>query len=130
VRGEPYAYWYLCRHEYFQWRAILPTPESRARLAGVGYDGSVLAFVEGKTRTILESANSSPDFPRIREDAVNWEKRCNLSRMARQFLRARHIESAECRFDVLSQAKRGRAQNLACACTKVRSTRNGIDSAS
>lgn len=68
----------------------------------VGYEGSVLAFVEVKTRTILESANSSPDFQRIPEEAVNWEKRRNLSRMARQFLRARHIESAECRFDVLA----------------------------
>jgi len=51
----------------------------------VGYDGPVLAFVEMKTRTILESANSSPDLLRIPEDAVNWEKRRNLSRMARQF---------------------------------------------
>jgi Holliday junction resolvase-like predicted endonuclease len=77
-------------------------PGIKGEIGRVGYDGSVLAFVEGKTRTMLESANSSPDFPRIREDAVNWEKRCNLSRMARQFLRARHIESAECRFDVLA----------------------------
>jgi hypothetical protein len=45
----------------------------------------VLVFVEVKTRTILESANSSPDLLQIPEDAVNWEKRRNLSRMARQF---------------------------------------------
>src|ERR1700734_913302 len=36
------------------------------------------------------------------ESAVNIEKRRNISRVAQQFLRARHIESAECRFDVLA----------------------------
>jgi Holliday junction resolvase-like predicted endonuclease len=69
----------------------------------VGYDGSVLAFVEVKTRTMPEAAaSSSQALQRTPEDAVNWEKRRNLSRMARQFLRARHIESADCRFDVLA----------------------------
>ncbi|HJZ50904.1 MAG TPA: hypothetical protein VJ228_01825 [Candidatus Acidoferrales bacterium] len=77
----------------------------------VGYDGPVLAFVEMKTRTILESANSSPDLLRIPEDAVNWEKRRNLSRMAREFLRARHIESAE-GVSMFSQSKRGPVQTL------------------
>jgi Holliday junction resolvase-like predicted endonuclease len=77
-------------------------PGIKGEIGRVGYDGSVLAFVEGKTRTMLESANSSPDFPRIPEDAVNWEKCGNLSRMARQFLRARHIETAERHFDVLA----------------------------
>jgi Holliday junction resolvase-like predicted endonuclease len=38
------------------------------------------------------------------------DKRRNLSRMARQFLRARHIESAECRFDVLAIKMRPGAQ--------------------
>ena len=70
----------------------------------VGYDGSVLAFVEVKTRTMPNphAARSSQTLQRTPEDAVNWEKRRNLSRMARQFLRARHIECAECRFDVLA----------------------------
>ena len=36
------------------------------------------------------------------ESAVNIEKRRNISRVAQQFLRARHIESTECRFDVLA----------------------------
>lgn len=61
----------------------------------VGYDGPVLAFVEVKTR-----ASSSPE--RRPEDAVNWEKRRNLTRMARQFLRARRVDSGSCRFDVLA----------------------------
>ena len=102
VRGETYAYWYLRRHGYILVARNFTYPGIKGEIDMVGYDGSVLAFVEVKTRTILESANSSPDFQRIPEDAVNWEKRRNLSRMARQFLRARHIESAECRFDVLA----------------------------
>jgi Holliday junction resolvase-like predicted endonuclease len=89
----------------------------------VGYDGSVLAFVEVKTRTMPDAAGTtSPQtIQRTPEDAVKWEKRRNLSRMARQFLRARHIESAECRFDVLL-SKHARAPSLWCACTKPRST--------
>jgi len=33
---------------------------------------------------------------------VNADKRRNLARMARQFLRSRRIDSASCRFDVLA----------------------------
>jgi Holliday junction resolvase-like predicted endonuclease len=62
----------------------------------VGYDGSVLAFVEVKTRSA-----SDPNQPKP-EDAVNWGKRRNLTRMARQFLRARRVNEASCRFDVLA----------------------------
>jgi Holliday junction resolvase-like predicted endonuclease len=71
----------------------------------VGYDGATLAFVEVKTRTVAEpapSSQSSPPAPLTPEEAVNWEKRRNLSRMARQFLRTRQIETAPCRFDVLA----------------------------
>jgi Holliday junction resolvase-like predicted endonuclease len=56
----------------------------------------VLAFVEVKTRTATGPWQARP------EEAVNHDKRRNLSRMARQFLRSRHIESATCRFDVLA----------------------------
>jgi Holliday junction resolvase-like predicted endonuclease len=55
---------------------------------------------------LLESTNASPEFQRTPEDAVHWEKRRNLSRVARQFLRARRIASAESRFDVLAIATR------------------------
>jgi Holliday junction resolvase-like predicted endonuclease len=71
----------------------------------VGYDGATLAFVEVKTRTVAEpapSSQSSRPAPLTPEEAGNWEKRRNLSRLARQFLRARHIETAPCRFDVLA----------------------------
>ena len=104
VRGETYAYWYLRRHGYTLIARNFTAPGIKGEIDMVGYDGSVLAFVEVKTRTIPDSvvANSSQTIQRIPEDAVNWEKRRNLSRMAGQFLRARHIESAQCRFDVLA----------------------------
>ena len=62
----------------------------------VAYDGQVLVFVEVKTRS-----GSGPWQVRP-EEAVNHDKRRNLTRMARQFLRSWRIESATCRFDVLA----------------------------
>lgn len=116
VRGETYAYWYLRRHGYTLIARNFTTHGIKGEIDMVGYDGSVLAFVEVKTRTMLESATpdlrSSQTLQRTPEDAVNWEKRRNLSRMARQFLRARHIESAECRFDVLAIETRPGARPL------------------
>jgi len=102
VRGETYAYWYLCRHGYVLVARNFTSPGIKGEIDMVGYDGSVLAFVEVKTRTISERASPSQPVPPTPEEAVNWEKRRNLSRMASQFLRARHIEKAACRFDVLA----------------------------
>ena len=65
----------------------------------VGYDGPVLAFVEVKTRAAAEPGKPAVPSP---EDAVNHEKRRHLARMARQFLRARRIDSPAYRFDVLA----------------------------
>jgi putative endonuclease len=62
----------------------------------VAYDGPVLVFVEVKTRSATGPWQARP------EDAMNHDKRRNLSRMARQFLRSRRIESATCRFDVVA----------------------------
>jgi Holliday junction resolvase-like predicted endonuclease len=52
--------------------------------------------VEVKTRVASQLGQSRP------EDAINHEKRRNLARMARQFLRARHLENTPWRFDVLA----------------------------
>jgi len=106
VRGETYAYWYLRRHGYVLVARNFTSPGIKGEIDMVGYDGPTLAFVEVKTRTVAEPARSSHasarPAPLTPEEAVNWEKRRNLSRMARQFLRARHIETAPCRFDVLA----------------------------
>jgi putative endonuclease len=96
VRGETYAYWYLRRHGYILVARNYTAPGIKGEIDMVGYDGPVLAFVEVKTRSASDPAQPRP------EEAVNWEKRRNLSRMARQFLRARHVDEATSRFDVLA----------------------------
>ncbi|HWG57792.1 MAG TPA: YraN family protein [Candidatus Acidoferrales bacterium] len=96
VRGETYAYWYLRRHGYLLIARNYTFPGIKGEIDMVGYDGPALAFVEVKTRSASLPGQPSP------EEAVNWEKRRNLGRMARQFLRARRIESAPFRFDVLA----------------------------
>jgi putative endonuclease len=62
----------------------------------VGYDGETLAFVEVKTRTAARDDFGAP------EDAVTFEKKRNLSRMARQFLRDYKTGAAPFRFDILA----------------------------
>ena len=96
VRGETYAYWYLRRHGYILVARNYTAPGIKGEIDMVGYDGPILAFVEVKTRSASDPAQPRP------EEAVNWEKRRNLSRMARQFLRARHVDEASSRFDVLA----------------------------
>jgi putative endonuclease len=96
IRGETYGYWYLRRHGYVLVARNFTSPGIKGEIDMVGYDGATLAFVEVKTRTAVEQAPLTP------EQAVNWEKRRDLSRMARQFLRARRIETAPCRFDFLA----------------------------
>jgi putative endonuclease len=95
IRGETYAYWYLRRHGYTLVARNYTVPGIKGEIDMIGYDGPALAFVEVKTRS-SSIAESTP------EDAVTADKRRNLSRMARQFLRSRRIDSANCRFDVLA----------------------------
>jgi putative endonuclease len=102
VRGETYAYWYLRRHGYVLVARNFTSPGLKGEIDMVGYDGAVLAFVEVKTRTKMEVSDQGAVLQATPESAVNIEKRRNISRMAQQFLRARHIESTECRFDVLA----------------------------
>ena len=101
VRGETYAYWYLRRHGYTLVARNYRSPSMKGEIDLVGYDGQTLAFVEVKTRAASDESDPAKRQNRP-EDSVNWDKRRNLTRMARQFLRARRIESAECRFDVMA----------------------------
>ena len=96
VRGETYAYWYLRRHGYVLVARNYTVPGVKGEIDLAGYDGSVLAFVEVKTRAAVK-----PDQPRP-EDAVHKDKRSHLVRMARHFSRARRVEFSSCRFDVLA----------------------------
>jgi putative endonuclease len=95
VREETFAYWYLRRQGYTLVARNYTVPGIKGEIDLIGYDGRALAFVEVKTRSTAQ-AQSTP------EDAVNADKRRNLARMARQFLRSRRIDSAACRFDVLA----------------------------
>jgi len=96
VRGETYAYWYLRRQGYTPVARNYTVAGIKGEIDIVAYDGPVLVFVEVKTRSASGPWQARP------EEAVNHDKRRNLSRMARQFLRSRRIESATCRFDVLA----------------------------
>ena len=94
MRGETFAYWYLRRHGYTIIARNFKTPGVKGEIDLIGYDGSVLAFVEVKTR-----AGAVQGLP---EDAVNADKRHHLSRMARQFVAERRLLNARCRFDVVA----------------------------
>ena len=100
VRGETYAYWFLRRRGYILIARNYTLPGFKGEIDIVGYDGDTLAFVEVKTRTIPQSVDRTKY--RLPEEAVNWEKRRNLTRIARQFLRIRRIESVPHRFDIVA----------------------------
>lgn len=109
IRGETYAYWYLRRHGYVLVARNYTSSGLKGEIDIVGYDGSTLAFVEVKTRSAQVPLQTQTGVTRQMlaaqprpEEAVNWEKRRNLKRMANQFLRARHVDPASCRFDVLA----------------------------
>jgi putative endonuclease len=111
VRGETYAYWYLRRHGYVLVARNYTLAGVKGEIDMVGYDGPTLAFVEVKTRSAQQSSQSESVAPLQPppEQSVNWEKRRNLKRMARQFLRARRVEPGSCRFDVLGIETRAAA---------------------
>jgi len=97
VRGETYAYWYLRRKGYVMVARNYTFPGMKGEIDVVGYDGPVLAFVEVKTRSVSKSGTTPTP-----EDAVNWDKRRNVERMARQFALSRRVSPNSCRFDVLA----------------------------
>lgn len=100
VRGETYAYWYLRHQGYTLIAKNFTLPGMKGEIDLVGYDGQTLAFVEVKTRILPKEAVRSKY--RSPEEAVDWEKRRNVARTARQFLRLRRIESMPHRFDILA----------------------------
>jgi putative endonuclease len=106
VRGETYAYWYLRRHGYTVVARNYTLPGIKGEIDMAGYDGPVLAFVEVKTRSASQPGAPAP------EEAVNWEKRRNVTRMAQQFLRIRRVEGTSCRFDILAIETKAGARPL------------------
>src|SRR5215472_9365525 len=92
-RGEEEAYFYLRRQGYVIIARNYRTPRSHSELDIVGWDGETLCFIEVKTRT------SRKFLPA--EAAVDYDKRHDLSRVAREFLRKIPGQLAF-RFDVVS----------------------------
>jgi len=93
VRGEEEAYFYLRRHGYVIIARNYRSPASRSELDLVGWDGDMLCFIEVKTRTTRDVKPA--------EAAVDHEKRRDLSRVAREFLR-RMQGDPPFRFDIVS----------------------------
>lgn len=93
-RGETLAYWYLRQAGY-----IIVARNRRARSGAgeldlVGWDGSVLAFVEVKTRTSLEGGPP--------EAAVSRVKQKRIARAAKEYLRKLGRGRVNYRFDIVS----------------------------
>ena len=99
IRGETYAYWYLRRKGYVMVARNYAVPGLKGEIDMAGYDGKVLAFVEVKTRSI---AKDGVRKMALAEEAVNPEKQRHVTRMARQFVRARRIEAEPYRFDIVA----------------------------
>jgi putative endonuclease len=97
IRGETFAYWYLRRHGYVIVSRNFRAPGVKGEIDLIGYDGPTLAFIEVKTRTSKDQTSTG-----LPEDAVTFDKRRFLSRMARQFLMDRRLQDVGWRYDVLA----------------------------
>jgi putative endonuclease len=100
-RGEEEAYFYLRKQGYVIVARNYRTPASRSELDIVGWDNGTLCFVEVKTRTRRDELLPA-------ESAVDFDKRCDLSHVAREFLRktslskTRKKEDSPIRFDIVT----------------------------
>lgn len=93
THGEEESYFYLRRQGYVIIARNYRSARCRSELDMVGWEGETLCFIEVKTRS---SRGLMPA-----EAAVDYEKRCDLSRVAREFLRKVGGKPAY-RFDVVS----------------------------
>jgi putative endonuclease len=107
INGERYAYWYLRRHGYVFVARNYGVPGDKAEIDMVGYDGSVLAFVEVKTPSGTDGRPGRP------QDAVTPEKRFHIERMAKRFLAERRTLGVSWRFDVVAiETRSGQAPSI------------------
>jgi putative endonuclease len=96
VRGETYAYWYLRQNGYV-FVARNYTPRGiKGEIDLVGYDGTTLAFVEVRTRTVRGDLSALPEL------SVTRDKQRMVVRTAQRFLAERHVGECPCRFDVVA----------------------------
>lgn len=76
----------------------LMTPGVKGEIDVVGFNDPTLAVVEVKTR----SADDGGVKHLLPEGALTTQKQRNVSRIARRFRRAGHLDTATCRFDVVA----------------------------
>lgn len=92
-RGEELAYFYLRKHKYVIVARNFRTPWHKSELDMVGWNEGMLCFIEVKTRTTRDVAPA--------EAAVDEEKRHDLRRVARHYLR-QMPERTPTRFDIVT----------------------------
>lgn len=92
-RGEELAYFHLRKHGYTIVARNFRTPWHKSELDLVGWNEEELCFVEVKTRTTRDVAPA--------EAAVDREKRDDLRRVARHYLR-QCPENTKTRFDIVT----------------------------
>ena len=95
VRGETYAYWYLRRQGYVFIARNYEPAQAKGELDLVGFDGDTLAFVEVRTRAVVNGKIALPEL------SIGKEKHQVLVRTAHAFLRERHVKKCPVRFDVV-----------------------------
>lgn len=95
-RGETLAYWYLRQAGYTIVARNRRARSGAGELDLVGWDGSILAFVEVKTRTSQESGPP--------EAAVSRAKQKRIVRAAKEFMRRVRGKQFSYRFDIVSVA--------------------------
>ncbi len=94
TKGEEEVYFYLRQQGYTivarNWRS----PRCRSELDLIGWDGGCLCFIEVKTR--------AEDTLVPAEVAVDEEKRNDLRRVAREYLRRVRTKPEAARFDIVT----------------------------
>ena len=93
ARGEDEVYFYLRQLGYTMVARNWRSPRRRGEIDMIGWEGSVLVFVEVKTRTARDLVPA--------EAQVDAEKQTEVRRVAREYL-LRLEETPEIRFDIVS----------------------------
>ena len=93
-RGEQDAYFWLRRQGYVMVARNWRSPRQRGEIDLIGWDGSILCFIEVKSRGRRDRWVTA-------EAAVDREKQHHLRAVARDYLR-RLEPQPECRFDVVT----------------------------
>ena len=92
-RGEELAYFHLRKNKYVIVARNYRTPWHKSELDMVGWNDGVLCFIEVKTRTTRAVAPA--------EAAVDQEKRDDLRKVARQYLK-QVSDRPRTRFDIVT----------------------------